>query len=155
VIPLDPPETHDFLLRLIHWLREQEHEAEYSLEATLAFGGLGVGERMFGFEDEFTGYSPLDEKEAVSAPTAPDKKIIVGFHLNIAGSPGVVTINKTKAGVDFPIATLDVSSSGNNIELTETGGGFVTLDAADESIRILAVSGATDITWSGSFVLVD
>ena len=151
-----PLETErQYLLRLARWLRDQERARVYNIDAILAFGGLGVAERMHGFEGTLTGYTPLDEAEAVPAPVAPIKRIIVGFHLNYDGTPGEVSVMKSKGANDFIIATLIVAGGNQGQEVVSSGGGFVTLDAADESIRILAVVGAEDITWSGSYVDVE
>ena len=157
IVPqIGPVETErSYLLRLARWLRDQERPREIEIDAILAFGGTGVAERMFGFEGVMTGYSPLDEAEAVPAPAAPLKRIIVGLHLNYDGTPGEVSVMKTKGGTDFIIATLVVAGGNQGQEVVSAGGGFVTLDAADESLRILAVVGADDITWSGSYVDVD
>jgi hypothetical protein len=62
---------------------------------------------------------------------------------------------KTKDGTDYILATLVVAGGNQGQEIVAAGGGFVTLDADDESLRILAVSGTDDITWAGSYVLVD
>jgi hypothetical protein len=148
-------DEREFIGRLIRWLSEQEQGPEYDLEANLAFGGLGVAERIFGFEGLITGYSAPSEHEILAAPSGPNKKVIVGGRAHIAAATGTFQVIKRKDSVDVVIFEVVASASNKGDSITSTGSGYVTLDAADESLRLHTISGTADVSYSGSYVDVD
>jgi len=143
--------TDNYLRRLAEWLREQERPTEYDLEAILAFGGLGVSERIFGFEGLISGYSAPSTHEILSAPTGTQKKIILGLHVSVDGTATCdVQLNKNST-LSFIAQIIDTHEE----IIGSHRSGYITLDATDESIEIATVSGTADISYVGSYILVD
>jgi hypothetical protein len=138
-----------FLIRQTAWLGEQE-VAEDDLESTLAFGGPGVAERMFGFEGYEDSYSAPEDFEMLVGPVGAQKKIVMAVHIHIFGAPGNVIIFKKKGAIESSIA--DINTTSHNHEAVF---GPMTLDSPDESMWFRAVSGTSPVSWSGSYVLVD
>ena len=143
-------EERAYLVRLAAWLREQEGTPEHDIEEILSFGGIGVAHRMFGFEGFEESYSAPEDFLMVPAPTGAQKKIIIIAHIHIFGSPGNVVVLKKKGAVESAIS--DINTNTHNHEHVQ---GPITLDATDEELWFRAVSGSSDISWSGSYVLVD
>lgn len=152
-VPIIGPNERNrqFLTRLAQWLSEQERTAEYDLEAILAFGGTGVSERIFGFEGLISGYTAPSTHEILSAPTGTQKKIVLGLHISVDGTATCdVQLNKN--------STLSFIAQIVNTHEEIIGShrsGYITLDATDESIEIATVSGTADISYVGSYILVD
>lgn len=151
LLPKEPKDLHLYLVDLARWLSEQEREQVWDVEAILAFGGLGVAERMFGFEDYKTSYpaAPVDYT-AVSAPTGAKKRIIMVVHAHIFGTPGELTLIKKKGALESAIASINTVDHNH-----EDIPGPITLDATDETLVVRIESGTTDVSWSGSYVDVD
>jgi len=144
-----------YLRRLATWLNEQERDKDFDLEASLAFGGLGVAERMFGFEGLITGYTPpSDTHPLLQGPTGTRKFIIIGLHVAIAGV-GVFDVVKRKVSTDSLLVRVDDTVVDHEEVVGRHKTGFIVLDAANEGIRIKTVSGTADISFSGSYLDVD
>jgi len=146
-----------FTKRLLRWLGEQEQPADYCLEEYLAFGGIGVASRIFGFEGLHSGYGALVEQVIKAAPSGSNKHVIVGLHVSAAGSSGDFEIVKRKTGFgDAVIMTLETSVLKHEEIVGGHKSGYITLDAEDELIVVKPLSGATDdFSWSGSFIDVE
>jgi hypothetical protein len=149
-----PERTQFFLRELAQWLQEQEQEGDWDVEAMLAFGGLGVAERMVGFEGLITSYTPPSTHDVLGAPAAAKKRIVVGLHVAIDGT-GVFKVVKNKNTVLSLIVKVDNTDHDHEEVVGRHKAGYITLDATDESLEIVTVSGTADISFSGSYVDVD
>ena len=152
LLPMSPENTQWYLVHLARWLLEQEREKDYDLESSLIFGGLGVAERIFGFEHVWNGYSAPAEYVALAAPTGATKKIILAFHIHLESLPGVAEVVLRKDAVDVGI--FDITTA-DHADIIQDHTGIITLDASDESIVIKVASGSSDIVWSGTYLHVE
>jgi len=143
-----------YIERLIRWLGEQEREADFDLDSILAFGGLGVAERIFGFEGLISP-TPPDTTEILSAPIGAQKKIVIGLHVYQAGSAGTYNVVKNKGGTISIILSIDSSVLDHEEVVGRHKTGYITLDSVDENLEIRTLATANDISYSGSYVLVD
>jgi len=151
-------DEREFLGRLIRWLAEQERVAEYDLEEILAFGGLGVAHRIEGFEGLLAaGYTPGDEATIITGPAAPGKYVVTSLHMGTQETTDPAEIYLVKAGAYNLLAQLDPTGvADKDIIGGSVGAGYITLDAADESIVLKTTGSATGkYGWAGSYVNVD
>ncbi len=146
-----------YLQRLATWLSEQEQSAEYEVEANIALGGRTVAERIFGFEDEHSGYTPPDEVTLLTGPAAPRKFIVIGLHIGTKEDTISAEIYVRKAAKDIIIAILDPGAAKEkDIIGGSAGAGAITLDAPDESIVLKTLATASgDYGWAGSYLDVE
>ncbi len=151
-----PGTERDYLQRLVRWLGEQEQEKEFHLEEYLAFGGIDVASRIFGFEGLWTGYAALGEHVMLPAPSGSNKSVVVGLHISAADASGDFQVVKRKGTTDSEIMTLDTSALIHEEVVGGHKSGYITLDATDESLVVKALSGATDdFSYSGSYIDVE
>ncbi len=139
-----------FLDRLSAWLREQEEAQDYDLEELIAFGGIGVANRMYGFEGYENSYTAPEDFIMLAAPSGSQKKIVILAHIHIFGNPGEVIVFKKKGALESAIS--DINTTTHNHEHVQ---GPITLDATNEELWFRIISGTTPVSWSGSYVLVD
>ncbi|KKN65230.1 hypothetical protein LCGC14_0484060 [marine sediment metagenome] len=149
-----PGNIQAFLVQLVQWLQEQERTPDWAVESNLIFGGLGVAERLFGFEALLTGYSAPEEQVVVAAPEGASKKIIIAFHIHVESSPGTVDIILRKGGTDIVICRVDAAVKTHE-DVIQQHTGIITLDATDESLVINILTGSSDITLSGTVFNVE
>ena len=151
---ITPDETErSFILRLTRWIGEQEREPDFDLDEYLAFGGIGVANRILGFEGLITGYSAPSTHTIMTAPSGSSKKVIIALN-TIVNATAVFHVVKAKGAVDSLIAEVD-NTAHAHANIVDVSSGFITLDAEDETIEIQTVSGTTDISYSGSYLDID
>lgn len=145
-----PGTEREFIQRLTQWLREQEQEPEYSLEATLAFGGLGVAEKMFGFEGSSDSYSAPEDITILTGPSGASKKIVTSINVHVVALPGTLDLVHKKGAVETTIADIDLTDH-NHVASSY----FICLDATDKSLILRILSGSSKVSWLGTYVDVD
>lgn len=149
-----PGNIQAFLVQLVQWLQEQERTPDWAVESNLIFGGLGVAERLFGFEALITGYGTPVEEVVVAAPEGASKKIVIAFHVHIKTKPGTADIILRKGGTDIVICRVDADVKDHQ-DVIQDHTGIITLDATDESLVLEILTGSSDITLSGTVFNVE
>lgn len=148
----------DWAERLIQWLRDQERNRDIDVESIVSVGGLGVAERLIGFEKIFSGYTPTETLEILDAPAAGKRRVIVGFSFHAEDLLAIGTIHKTIGATEYIITSFDTTAPpGNNQKDPPIVSvkGLVTLDDITETIEITITSGTSDIHVTGSYLEVD
>ena len=153
LLPMSPENTQLYLVQLARWLLYQEQGAEYALEDDLAFGGPDVANRIVGFEGRHVPSAPPETVTLLTGPATPGKFVVIGLHAGTLDAT-ISDFYVRKDGVDNLIASLPGTSDKDVIG--GSGSGYLTLDAADESIIMKTRAGATvEYGWAGSYVNVD